>query len=254
MLGLMVLLAACAGTPEPAQDLNQSAWGAQTQLPAESAAGGSSGWRQRAFPGKSATVYRAALKNGRAALSARATQSASMMQHRMRIAPQALGRLAFSWYVPALIDGADMARRDADDSPVRVVLAFDGDRSRLSPRDAMLSELAVALTGEPMPFATLMYVWCNQCPQEGVITNPRTDRIRKIALESGGGNLNRWLDYERDIRADYQRAFGEAPGPLIGVALMTDTDNTRSDAQAWYGPLRLLPVAEPAQADVGSGG
>jgi hypothetical protein len=69
-----------------------------------------------------------------------------------------------------------------------------------------------------------------------VIVNPRTDRIRKLVVESGRGNLNQWLDYERDIRADYEKAFGEAPGALVGIGIMTDSDNTRSSAKAWYGP------------------
>ena len=72
-----------------------------------------------------------------------------------------------------------------------------------------------------------------------VITNPRTSRIRKMVVESGTTNLGRWLDYERDVRADYIRAFGEPPGALRGVALMTDSDNTRSVTRAWYGTVRL---------------
>jgi hypothetical protein len=141
--------------------------------------------------------------------------------------------------VPQLIAQADMAVRDSDDSPVRVILAFEGDRSRFSQRDALLSELTRSLTGEELPYATLMYVWCNKRAPGSVIRNPRTERIRKLVLESGPARLDRWLDYERDIRADFERAFGEPPGALVGVAIMTDSDNTRSTARAWYGPLRL---------------
>jgi hypothetical protein len=60
-------------------------------------------------------------------------------------------------------------------------------------------------------------------------------------VESGPQNIMQWRDYERDIRADYLRVFGEPPGALVGVAIMTDSDNTRSSAQAWYGPLTLKP-------------
>jgi hypothetical protein len=71
------------------------------------------------------------------------------------------------------------------------------------------------------------------------VHNARTDRIRKIVIESGTKNLNQWMDYERDIKADFERAFGEAPGALLGIALMTDTDNTRSQTKAYYGPVSL---------------
>ena len=43
------------------------------------------------------------------------------------------------------------------------------------------------------------------------------------------------------LAADFQRAFGEAPGPVLGVALMTDSDNTGGQAQAWYADIALLP-------------
>ena len=62
-------------------------------------------------------------------------------------------------------------------------------------------------------------------------------------VESGAGRLNQWINYERDIRADYEKAFGEPPGALIGIGIMTDSDNTRSQAQAWYGPIALNVVS-----------
>ncbi|MGI9134213.1 MAG: DUF3047 domain-containing protein, partial [Rhodoferax sp.] len=127
-------------------------------------------------------------------------------------------------------------------SPVRLVLAFEGDRSQFSAKNAMLSELAHALTGEPMPYATMMYVWCNTRPPGSVILNPRTDRIRKLVVESGPNNLNRWLDYERDVRADFERLFGEPPGALLAIGVMTDSDNTRTRTRAWYGPIAWAPL------------
>jgi len=46
-----------------------------------------------------------------------------------------------------------------------------------------------------------------------------------------------------DPAADYPAAFGGAPGALMGTAIMTDSDNTRSTARAWYGPVSLGPTA-----------
>lgn len=237
------LLAGCAGLAPAPDTLADSDWARASALDADLG----TDWQVQRFPGKAPVRFMAERRSGRDALSADAQSAASMVKHRIHVAPDALGRLSFSWKVPQLIAGADLARRDADDSPVRIVLAFEGDRSRFSPADAMLSELARTLTGEPMPYATLMYVWCNQREPGTVVRSPRTERIRKIVLESGPGRLNQWLDYERDIRADYERAFGEPPGALVGVAVMTDSDNTRSATRAWYGPLQLRPVSAPAR-------
>jgi hypothetical protein len=197
-------------------------------------------WESVKIPGKLATQYSVVRLSHGNSLMAIAESSASMLRQDLRIEPDRLNALNFSWQVQNLIEGADMVHRDSDDSPVRLILAFDGDRSQFSPKNAMLSELTHALTGQPMPYATLMYVWCNQRPVNSVIQNPRTDRIRKIVVETGASRLNQWITYERNIRADYEKAFGEPPGALIGIGLMTDSDNTRSQAQAWYGPIQLL--------------
>lgn len=197
-------------------------------------------WAHHALPGKVPTRFSYVRIDGRDALSARSEASASMVRLPVQVAGDRLARLQFSWKVAELIDEADMAVRSKDDAPVRVILAFEGDRSRLSARDLAVSELARALTGEELPYATLMYVWCNRRPVDSVIHNPRTDRIRKLVVESGPAELGRWRDYERDILADFERAFGEKPGRLVGIAIMSDSDNTRSQGRAWYGPVRLV--------------
>ena len=225
--------------PEQAQGSadqpQQSPWarlsqGAERALP----------WEPQHLPGKAPSRYRYAYTDARHALLAQADSSASLLRQKRQVPASQLGQVRFSWKVPALIANADMALRDADDSPVRLLLVFDGDRSRFSMKDAMLSELAQTLTGEPMPYATLMYVWCNKRAPGSVIINPRTDRIRKLVVESGTAHLNQWRDYERQIAADFEQAFGEPPGNLLGIGLMTDTDNTRSHTQAWYGPVTLV--------------
>ena len=184
----------------------------------------------------------AARLDGRDTVAVQSSSAASMLRQVVRIEAPDLGRLRFSWMVPALIPSANLRDRDLDDAPVRVVLAFEGDRSKFSARDAMLSELAHALTGEPMPYATLMYVWGNQSAPGTVLHNTRTSRIRKLVMESGPDKLGQWLEYERDVRADFEKAFGEPPGALVSIGIMTDTDNTRSTATAWYWPIRHVPV------------
>lgn len=213
--------------------ISASAWASASSDPDSSAA-----WTHQTFPGKRASHYHPQRKDGRDAIMVRAQSSASMVRKRTRVEPAQLGQLRFSWLVPAVIEAADMSRADREDSPVRLVLAFDGDRGKFSAKDNMMSELAEALTGEAMPYATLMYVWSNHLPAESVITNPRTSRIRKVVLESGSAKLGQWQTYERDVCADFLKAFGEKPGVLVSVGIMTDTDNTRSDARAWYGPVR----------------
>jgi hypothetical protein len=196
-------------------------------------------WHAYNLPSKRPTTFSNVQMDGRDAVLAVADASASLLRQQLSIPASELTQVKFSWKVPQLIDAADLALREGDDSPVRIVLTFDGNRSNWSTKNTMLSELSQLLTGEELPYATLMYVWCNKRAAGTVIHNPRTDRIRKMVVESGSKNLNQWLDYERNIAADFEKAFGEKPGALVGMALMTDTDNTRSQARAYYGPVSL---------------
>lgn len=196
-------------------------------------------WTPLLWPGKQNVPFVATRYQGRPALRVNADKSMSILRQRLTDAPQRAGQIEFSWLVDGMFQQADIGAAGQDDAPVRVVLAFDGDRSRLSVRTRMQSELTRTLLGEEMPYATLTYVWCNSRPVGTVLVSPRTDRVRKIVVESGADNVGQWRDYRRDIAEDYRRAFGEEPGPLIGVALMTDADNTGEKITAWYGALRL---------------
>lgn len=240
-----VVLAGCTAVPidGSSDEVGTSPWANASKIAGAGAAQPTWHWRHLSFPGKAATRFHYDRKDGRDTVSVLASSSASMLRNEVRMEPADLAGLRFSWKVPGLIDGADLASREADDSPVRVVLFFEGDRSRFSGRDALLAELVRSLTGEEMPYATLMYVWCNKRERGTVVASPRTGRVRTIVVESGSTRLDQWVDYERDIRADYQRAFGEPPGALVGVGIMSDSDNTRTTARAWYGPVRFQRAA-----------
>lgn len=221
-----MLLAACQHAP------------ATAPTPAVSARW-TDGWQPFVLPGKTATVYAAGDDDGRWVLHAQSERSASMYRRALRIEPDQLGQVGFSWKVRSLLADADVRDSETEDAVVRVLLAFDGDPNRLNARTRLMFDLMQSLSGEAPPFATLMYVWDNRAELESVVLNQRSDRIRKIVLESGPAHLGQWRSYQRDVRADYRRAFGEDPGALIGVAVMTDSDNTRSRAEAWYGEIRF---------------
>jgi hypothetical protein len=199
----------------------------------------SEGWQALRLPGKAETAYRVVRNDGRWALHAQSQRSASLYRRTLHVPSARLERVSFSWKVAALVPGADVRTIDGEDAPVRVLFAFDGDSRRLSERNRMNADLMHALTGERPPFATLMYVWDNQAMIDSVVIGRRSDRVRKIVIESGPAALGQWRHYQRDLVADYRRAFGEDPGALTGVAVMTDTDNTRSQAEAWYGEIRI---------------
>ena len=202
-------------------------------------------WATLPLPGKRFVAFEPVELNAVPALRVRADESVSILRQRFAAPLSGRQRLSFQWRIDGLPHDADLAVADRSDSPVGVLLAFDGDRATWSARDHRMSELTRLLTGEELPYATLAYVWSDAAPVGTVVVNPRSGRIRKLVLDSGMAEVGRWRRHERDVHADFRRAFGEDPGPLRAVALMTDTDNTRSRLTAWYGPMQMQMQAEP---------
>lgn len=203
-------------------------------------------WSARELPGKQITQYSMAHRGGQACVLAKASQSVSLWRRPLKIEPGQLFAVQFDWWIHALDLSATVKEADTDDAPARLLLGFDGEESRLSMRNRMQFELVQTLTGEAPPFATLMYVWDAKAAPETVIISARSDRIRKIVVGSGEGGRGSWQRLRRDVRADYLKAFGEVPGRLSSMAMMTDGDNTRSRAEACYGSILLLDAGQQA--------
>lgn len=253
LAGLCLVFAGCASGPPSggAGDagaptaVHASAWAAHSQIEADTA---HAGWVHQTFGDRKPTDYQVVRLQGRPAVHAHSAAGNSSL-HKAVTLPAGLtaGLLRFSWFVPRLNEAADLRDSDIDDAVARVVLSFDGDRSeRFTARDHMLSELAQLVTGEPLPYATLMYVWDNRYPVGTVIANPHTARIRQLVVESGPAHLGHWVDTARDVQADFRQAFGDAPGPLRSVGILSDTNNTGATVDAWYGPVTLTAAPLPA--------
>ncbi len=201
-------------------------------------------------PGKKRTEYdmvsdRVELADGstreQIVLRAQADGSASGLKQRIDQDIQAQPLLRWQWKTVQLIQQADATSRYDDDSPVRIIVSFDGDKSKLSGKDRLFMEKAKLIAGQDVPYATLMYIWENRLPVGQVIPNAYTNRIKKIVAQSGAEGVGRWHMLERNVLEDYQRAFGEPPGKLLGIGVMTDTDNTKSRALSYYGDISFHP-------------
>jgi hypothetical protein len=59
-------------------------------------------------------------------------------------------------------------------------------------------------------------------------------RVDTVVLQSGDGLAGRWIGEERDVVRDFTDLFGRRPSAVTGVAIMADTDNTRTATVAWF--------------------
>ena len=194
---------------------------------------------------KRATDYRLVKDDGRTVVRASASSSASGLIHPLDLDPEEYRLLHWHWKVDQLIAKADNTQKQTEDSPVRLVVSFDGNMDKLDFSDRMFVDQIKAFTGQQLPYATLMYIWENRAPRGNVIPNRHTERIKMIVAESGREKLGNWHEVTRDIYADFERAFGEKPGRIVAIGIMTDTDNTGENTHAYYGDIAFKRVAQP---------
>jgi hypothetical protein len=194
---------------------------------------------------KRATEYRMVREDGRTVIRASASSSASGLIHPLDLDSNEYRLLHWHWKVDQLIAKADNTQKHTEDAPVRLVVSFDGDMGKLDFSDQMFFDQIRAFTGQQLPYATLMYIWENRVPKGTIIPNRHTSRIKMIVAESGREKLGSWQEQTHDIYEDFRRAFGEEPGRITAIGIMTDTDNTGENVHAYYGDITFKRIAPP---------
>jgi hypothetical protein len=200
------------------------------------------GWEPvRITEHKTPTAYRLVDDHGTVVLHARAESAASALSYATDFDLAAAPNLEWRWKIDRLLANANNAVASREDAAARIILAFDGNTARLPLVDRAVAAVAQRMSGNPMPYATLMYVRATRGAVGTVIQGPLSARVRMIVAASGAEGVGQWEVLRRNARTDFIRAFGEEPGRLTAVAVMTDTDNTGDTAEAWYGDIRFVP-------------
>lgn len=189
------------------------------------------------------TRYRVRELEGHRVLHVEADRSYGNLVH--PLAGAAAGVLSWRWRVDTRLPAADLRTKEGDDAALKVCAMFDLPRERVPFVERQLLRLAESRFGEPLPNATLCYVWDPSWPRGSVVANAYTKRVRFITLD---GAVDAWLSERHDLAADFLRAFGdesrEVP-PLRAILVGADADNTGGRSVGWIDDLRLEPVPRP---------
>lgn len=236
---LATLVAACASAPPPAPPPGAP----QGPAPFSTAASLDMlppGWRPyRLARFKKPTQYRLVPYEGTIAMRAQAEASASGLQYDLTADLHETPVLTWHWRVPELIPTANNSVHQVEDSPARVIVTFEGGRDKLPAAEQINYDLALAMSGNELPYATIMYIWENHLPEGAVIDHHFTSRIKMIVAGSGRKDLDRWHEERVNVLEDYRRAFGEEPPRVRSVGIMSDSDNTGGKAVAYFGDIRF---------------
>lgn len=139
--------------------------------------------------------------------------------------------LTWSWKVTKLPAGGDIRERTTDDQAGQVYVIF--------PR---------------WPFPRINsdvigYIWDSRAPAGLRVASPQATNVKLVVLQSGSLRLGQWVREERNVYQDYVELFGKEPPRVGQIAIMIDSNDTRSQAEAFVDDLafrRAPPKASSA--------
>jgi hypothetical protein len=175
------------------------------------------GWESKSSDGE--TEYHLELMGDLTVLKAHSHASASGMFKEQRIDLEQTPFLNWSWRIANRLDGLIEQTKAGDDYAARMYVIVKGG-------------LAFWQT------KAINYVWSSNTLKETVWPNAYAgDQLMMLALRGPEASLNVWHSEKRNVRADLKQLFSEDIRYIDAVALMTDTDNSNSQASAYYGDI-----------------
>jgi hypothetical protein len=162
--------------------------------------------------------------------------SASGLIKSVVIDPKEFPIVRWRWKIDNVLKSSDVTLKEGDDFPARLYITFAYDPDRVSFGKKLKFKAGQVLFGD-IPIAALNYIWDTKAPVGTIVENAYTDFAKMVVVESGTQKVGMWIDEERNIYEDYKKAFGEEPPMINGVAIMSDTDNTKEQVTAYYGDI-----------------
>jgi hypothetical protein len=171
-------------------------------------------WETRVF--NDATRYQLVELDGQRVLRAECDNAAAAYYRRLKVNLAETPILRWRWRVDGIYPGLDETKKQGDDYPARIYVVIDGG--------ALIWRTKA-----------LNYVWASNQPAGSVWPNAYTKQAMMVAVRSG--MQEGWQEESRDLRKDFKDVFGIDASQIDGVALMTDCDDAKGRARAWYGDI-----------------
>lgn len=179
---------------------------------------GTTGWESIKF--KDNTQYSLVEVGGIFALKAVSKASASGLVRSFRVDLDKTPYLNWRWRIEKELEGVfDETLKSGDDYSARIYVIFS---------DGFIAWDTKAIN----------YVWAKHAKKESVWSNAWAGKNAVMtAIRTASDKLSQWYTEKRNVKKDIKKHFGKTIRYLNAVAVMTDTDNTKKTAVAYYGDI-----------------
>jgi len=189
------------------------------------------GWEERVFDGK--TEYQIVSDSGGGfALKASTRGNSSGLFRAVHVPVSMRPMLTWEWKVtqfPTNKKNEKLGAKADNDFGARVYVVFEG---RI-----------------PMTADIIQYIWDDHFPEGSQGRSPYSRRVKYLVVENAkAGAADAWVKEERDIVRDYEMLFGKKPRrELSAIGVMSDADNTKTQAEAYYRNMAIFATAVSEQ-------
>lgn len=191
-------------------------------------------WEPLTFPKiKVHSKYSLVSEGEKSILKAESNASASAIVYRRTFNIYENPHLRWRWKVTQLSDRGNPKEKSGDDYPIRVYVMFQYNPENASLGESLIYKATKAIYGKYPPQSTLNYVWTGTKIPERFIRSPYTDKAYMVVLEKGKEKAGQWVEESVNVLEDYRKAFGKEPPATAGIAVMSDSDNTGTQAEAY---------------------
>lgn len=183
-------------------------------------------WETKSFSGT--TAYSITNHKGKRALKALSNNNASGLLLKKRIDLQKRPFLNWSWLIENKLAPLNETISAGDDYVARVYVVIDGGLMAWNVK-------------------SINYVWSSSNTKNQVWKNPFLgSKVKMFAIRGKEDKVGQWYNEKRNVYQDLIKQFGNKGSEAANlkayryidiVAVMTDTDNSKSKAETYYGDL-----------------
>jgi len=124
----------------------------------------------------------------------------------------------WSWKVDNIYQGNNEHQKEGDDYPARIYIVVSGGMFFWKTR-------------------AINYVWSSNQAIGSNWDSAYTGNAKMIAVGSGDKKTGQWVMEKRNVYQDLKSLFGEVIPKIHAIAVMSDSDNTKQSATAYYGDI-----------------
>jgi hypothetical protein len=143
------------------------------------------------------------------------------LERSVDVDPNQMPVLTWRWKVTQLPAEGDFRSSSTDDQAAQVLVAFTDRR-------------------------VVSYIWDSTAPKGAAQASGFIPLVHVFAMvcESGASLLNQWVSENRNVAADYQRAYGKPAPHVKGLRIQINSQHTGATAESYFGEVAFRSAAQ----------